>query len=306
MTSRRAARSLLVAACFAVGAIGLVPTTARALDGTAFTARGNTTTEADEPAIPGSDPASATASQPPDPPTCSLSPSCMSVPLTIEVPPKNPGDDFVVTLSFSWAQPSGTEDIDFWIYDDGQTAKAKGSTGYTVVGQSASAKMPEVVRLYDPEFGKYHIVANVFTGPNTGWHIKAVSQVGVFEKPFEALAPPPGGGSSGPEATTTTMPSTTPSASPTETTVTLPEGQVIPDKDFGAAFAPNNAFQDQLGSQRQAASALRNLGTAKASSPGAVSVLAWMLLLPAALVALGLLAFRARKGGLPFRRKAST
>jgi hypothetical protein len=31
-----------------------------------------------------------------------------------------------------------------------------------------------------------------------------------------------------------------------------------------------------------------------------------MVLLPAALVALGVLAFRARKGGLPFRRKAST
>jgi hypothetical protein len=229
----------------------------------------------------------------------------MTVPFSIEVPDKKPGDDFVVYLTFSWEQPSGTEDLDFWIFDDGQTAEAEGTTGYKEIGSSASGDMPEKVKLYDPEFGRYNIVANNFSGVSTGWHIKAESTVGVFEKPFESLAPGPGGGSVNPgNKPTTTVPRSTTTLA-TTTTVTVHEGQDIPDDDFeGSAFAPEkSSFDAQVAAGTEAQGARRAFG--KPSSPSTLTVVTWMVLLPAVLAGGGVLLLRARRSRGRLRRDSA-
>jgi hypothetical protein len=117
MTLRRARVALVVTLFVAMVAMFLP--SAGAVTGDEVTVPARQTVEVDEPAIPGNDPASATAEEPPDPSTCPALPACMLVPLHIEVPERNPADDFVVYLDFTWDQPTGQEDIDFWVYDDG-------------------------------------------------------------------------------------------------------------------------------------------------------------------------------------------
>lgn len=309
---RRSAWVMVVATLVLLAGASLLPTDARAVTGDEFTIPALKTIEVDEPIIPGNDPASSQGAAvvgSPTPDQCALSPACMTVPFNVEVPKKKAGDDFVVYLTFSWEQPTGAEDIDFWIFDDGQTAKAEGSSGYTEIGSSASGDMPEKVKLYDPEFGRYNIVANNFSGANTGWHIKAESTVGVFEKPFESLAPGPGGGSVNPgnKPTTTTVPRPATTIA-TASTVTVPEGQVIPDDDFeGGAFAPEQGnFDEQLAAGQQAESALRSLGKGKASSPSALTVVAWLLVLPAVLAGAGVVGVRLRRRSARLRRRAAT
>jgi hypothetical protein len=299
MTARRARSALLVAVLLALG-IAFVPNDAHALDGTAFTVAANKTTEVDEPPIPGNDPASSQGADvvgSPTPDQCSLSPSCMTVPFKVEVPPRNPGDDFVVYLSFTWDQPTGVEDIDFWIYDDGQTDKESGGDGttYTEIGSSASGDMPEKVKLYEPLFGSYNIVANNFSGPNTGWHIKAESTVGKFEKPFESLAPTANGGSTNPHNKPITTTTTPPSTIATTTTVTVPEGSIIPDDDFEGGKFDNNSYVDQAIAAGQEARASASRKPPSAKSPSAIAVVGWMLVLPAAMFGGGFLALRARR-----------
>ncbi|MEA3055504.1 MAG: hypothetical protein QOD30_936 [Actinomycetota bacterium] len=299
MSARRARGALLVALLLAIG-VALVPNYARALDGTAFTIKANTTTEVDEPPIPGNDPASSQGSAvvgSPTPDQCALSPSCMTVPVKIEVPPRNAGDDFVVYLAFTWEQPSGLEDIDFWIYDDGQTAKNKGTTGYTEIASSASGDMPEKVKLYEPLFGTYNIVANNFSGANTGWHIKAESTVGKFEKPFESLAPAPGGqGTNNPNNKPVTRTTPTTVAAATTTTVTVPEGAIIPDDDFeGGKFDPNSYVDNAIAAGQDAQTASASRKPPSAASPSPISVIAWMILLPVAIIAGGFAFVRARR-----------
>ena len=300
MTRRRARGALLAVLLLALG-VAFVPTDAHALTGETFTVKANTTTQKDEPAIPGNDPASSTGSSlvgSPTPDQCALSPSCMTVPFKVEVPQRNPGDDFVVYLEFSWEQPSGVEDIDFWIYDNGQTDKESGGDGstYTELGSSASGDMPEKVKLFEPLFGTYNIVANNFSGANTGWHIKATSTVGKFEKPFESLAPTPGSGSTNPNnKPVRATPTTTSPSFGTTTTVTVPEGAIIPDDDFeGGKFDPNGAVDDAIAAGRDADAATSRRPPA-AQSPSAIAVIGWMLLLPAAMIGGGFLAIRARK-----------
>lgn len=290
---RRAQLVLLAVAAMVAGAF-MVPTNAPALTGKAFNVPALGTVEVDQGPIPGNDPASATAEQPPDPPTCDVSPSCMHVPFTIEVPKQDPGDDFVVNLEFSWVD-AGFEDIDFWVYDDGQTKKNEGSSGYTVVGSSASGNNPEKVRLFEPLFGRYHIVANNFAGASNGWHIKAQSSVGKFSKPFEALAPPAGGPAT--TSTTTTTVARAATGPTTTTTVTVAPGAGIPAGDLqGGALAPEqSSFDSDLAAGQRTASALRNLGKAKPPSPSALAVIGWMVVFPAAIAGAFVLVLRTRR-----------
>jgi hypothetical protein len=316
MTSRRAAAALVASAVVAITALVLVPGDARALTGSRLTIPAKQTVEVDEPAIPSNDPATTTAGAPPDPETCASVPSCAVIPLTIEVPQRNVGDDFVVYVDVSWSsqtvsdnnvQPVQSNDMDVWIYDDGQTEKAKDSSGYTEIGSSASSDNPEEVKLFEPLLGQYNLVVNNFSGANTGFHIKAVSTVGVFEKPFESLSPGPNSGSVNPHnkpMVTTTAP---PPTMATTTTVTIASGADIPDDDFqGSAFAPErSSFDADLAAGQRAASALRTVGS-KASSPSAMTVIGWMLLFPLALAGAVIAGLRARKRGLRLKRRAAT
>lgn len=303
-TTRRAAAHLLVLVGAVCAVVALSSSTqVAALTGNEFTVEALTTTEVDQPGIPGNDPASSQGSSfvgAPTPANCELSPSCMVVPFTIEVPEYEAGDDFFVSFEFSWDAPSGLEDLDFWIFDDGQMAAEEGRDAYTELGSAASADIPETMSLYEPILGRYNIVANNFSGANTSWHIKAVSTVGEFERPIESLAPPK-------STTTTTRPTTTTTAgasAQTTTTVTVPEGVIIPDDDFdGGAFAPEqNDFQAQLEDQLAAVEDIQELGATSDESPSAFTVLAWMILLPAALAAGVYFAVRARRS----RRRAAS
>ncbi|MEN3272569.1 MAG: hypothetical protein V7636_1330 [Actinomycetota bacterium] len=304
MTARRARGALLVALLVALG-IAFIPSDAHAITGDAITIKANTTTEADEPPVPGNDPVTTTASEPPDPETCASLPSCMVVALNVEIPQRNPGDDFVVYVSVSWqsetisdnnVQPVQQNDMDIWIYDDQQMEKAQDSSGYTVIGSSASSDNPEKVKMFEPLLGKYNLVVNNFSGGNTGWHVKAESKVGKFEKPFESLAPTPGSGSTNPnnKPVTTTTPTTIGAA--TTTTVTVPEGSIIPDDDFeGGKFDPNSAVDDAIAAGQEAQQVSASRKPPSAASPSAIAVIGWMVLLPAAIIAGGFGFVRARR-----------
>jgi len=319
MTRRRGAAAIVLGT-IATASLLVGGGDARALEGEEFTVFANTTTEVDQGAIPASDPASSQGSivtGAPTPDRCATMPSCMVVPVNIEIPEDiEPGDDFVVAMEFSWVDSTGEglDDLDFWVFDDGQTAEREGTAaGYTEVGSSAGADNPEKVGLYEPTLGRYNIVANNFSGVITSWHIKAVSSVGEFETPFESLAPAPGGaGTVNPNnkpttTTTTARPTTSTTAAaaqgPTTTAVSIPEGVVLPDDDFdGGGFDPDAGFTDA----EVAGQPISSLLARPPAAPSAMTVILWMGLLPLVLVAAIWFFVVRRRSGRGRRRAAAT
>lgn len=277
---RRAAGVLLAAAVAVVA--GLVAP-ALALEEEGFTLHARETVEKDYPPIPASEPATVTVGGVVGPDECAALPSCALVKIDMEAPTElEPGDDFYVVLEISWVYASGAEDLDVYLFDDGQTHAAEGGDGsvYTEKGSSASADNPEKIQIYEPLLGTYNLVVQSFSGVATAWHLKAQSIVGEFTPPIESLAPAPG---SGTRNTTTTTTSTTAPASPTastSTTVSIPEGVVLPDDDFeDGGFDPSGpALDEQLAASEQLS------GGRNADSPSAMTVLLWMVGLPLVLV----------------------
>lgn len=298
MTAARRPAALVAAiALLAIaGLTALAPRPAGALEGNPMVVPARSTVEVEQPPIPGQDPASATGSSfvaPPDPSTCPALPQCMNVKIDIEIPVMDAADDFFVLFEMTWDAPSGLEDIDFWLYDDQQIQEEKGSTGYTEVGSSASADNPEKINVYGPTRGTYNLVAINFSGAHTAWKIKAVSTVGEFESPFESLAPAPGMGTRNPDnkvTTSTTRPPTT-STAPTSTTVSIPEGVVLPDNDFDA-FGEQ---EDQLAALEDAREAAAQLQPRELEAPSALALLLYMVVAPAALASLIAVAIKVTK-----------
>jgi hypothetical protein len=302
MTTRRASLRMLVAVAIALlGTSLLVHGAASAFEQESMTVPARATAEAEYPPIAANDPATVTVDHTlVTPDECRQLPSCALVPLDIEAPVVDPGDDFYVILTISWdvtdisdnnVQPVKSNDLDTFLYDDGQIRENSGlSAGYTEVGSSASGDMPEVIKAFEPVHGRYNLVVVNFAGGNTGWHLKAESLVGKFDKPIESLTPAGGTQNPGnkPTTTTTTRP---PSTTSTSSTVTVPEGVVIPDDDFeGGAFEPTNDFQDQLlADAEEINQAIDQFepGSNDGSSPSALTVLGWMLVFPAIIIGAG-------------------
>ena len=288
--SRTTARALLAITAVLLAAGALVGGSASALEGEGFTLPARGTFEGDYGPIPAPDPATPTANGSVTPEDCALMPSCMVVPVDIEVPQDlAPADDFYAIITMAFDAPSGAEDLDTFLYDDGQKAEEEGGTaGPTEIASSASGDNPEVIKAYDPEYGRYNLVLVNFTGAGLMVHVKAESVVSAFDKPFESLAPGPNGGTvnrNNKPTTTTTRPAP---AAATTTTATVPAGVVIPDDDFeGGAFAPEESeFDLGAASDLSAGGELPSLNP-DGDSPSALAVLGWMLLLPAVLIGVG-------------------
>ena len=294
--TRTTARIVVTITAVVLGASLLVGGTASALEEEPFTLPARGTYEGDYGPIPAPEPATITVLGGATPDDCRPLASCMVIPVDIEVPQDlAPADDFYAIIAVAFDASSGAEDLDVWLWDDGQKAEEEGGPqGPTEIASSASADNPEVVKAFDPRYGRSNLVVQNFTGVAVTFHIKAESIVSAFDKPFESLAPGPNGGTvnrNNKPTTTTTQPAP---AAATTTTVTVPAGVVIPDDDFeGGAFAPEENEFD-LGAATDFAQAGGELPSLNpdGESPSALSVLAWMVLLPAALVAAAFLVLK--------------
>lgn len=293
--TRTTARIVATITVVVLGAFALAGSVASALEGEAFTLPARGTFEGDYGPIPAPDPATPTANGGVTPADCALMPSCMLVPIDIEVPDDlAPADDFYAIITMTFDAPSGAEDLDTFLYDDGQRAEEEGGTaGPTQIASSASGDNPEVIKAFDPRYGRYNLVLVNFTGAGMMVHVKAESVVSAFDKPIESLAPGPNGGTinrNNKPTTTTTRPAQT---AATTTTATVPAGVVIPDDDFdGGAFAPEESEFDLGAIDDLAADGPRPDLNPDGDAPSAFAVLAWMLLLPTALIAAGFVVLR--------------
>ena len=289
--SRTTARLIALITVAVIAAATFVTGPASALEGEGFTLPARGTFEGQYGPIPAPDPATPTANGGVTPSDCALLPSCVVVPIDIEVPDDlAPADDFYAIITMAFDANTGAEDLDTFLYDDGQKAEEEGGTqGPTQIASSASSDNPEVIKAYDPRYGRYNLVMVNFTGAALMVNLTAESVVSAFDKPFESLAPGPNGGTvnrNNKPTTTTTRPA--PVAS-TTTTATVPEGVVIPDDDFeGGAFAPEESEFD-VGKFDELAAAAESFdpSSADGESPSALAVVGWMVLLPAALVGIG-------------------
>ena len=289
MTMTRTSARIVIAVTAAVLAASvLVGGTASALEEEPFTLPARGTYEGDYGPIPAPEPATVTVLGGTTPDDCRPLASCVVIPVDIEVPEDlAPADDFYAIIAVAFDASSGAEDLDVWLWDDGQKAEEEGGPqGPTEIASSASADNPEVVKAFDPRYGRYNLVVQNYTGVAVTFHIKAESIVSAFDKPFESLAPGPNGGTvnrNNKPTTTTTRPAQSAAAT---TTVTVPAGVVIPDDDFeGGAFAPEESEFDLGAASDFAASGgeLEGLNP-DGDSPSALTLIGWMVLLPAALV----------------------
>lgn len=111
---------------------------------------------------------------------------CDHVPLEVIVPSDvSDNDELLVQMSISWDDPSGTNDLDTWVYDDQQIT----GSGYTAVGEAASGDNPETPKFRVGTLREFNLIILNFSGANTGYVIEAVVAVAKFESPFESLDP---------------------------------------------------------------------------------------------------------------------
>lgn len=146
--------------------------------------------ERDYPPIPGNYPVAPTVNWTPG--GCNdsaIGNVCDTVPLEIVVPDLGPVDDFYVTIEVSWDNPTGENDLDIYLWDDQQTKKAAGSSGWTEQSRSAGSSNPEVIKQFSPTMGKYNLTVVNWLGPNLGYTVRAFITIAKFEEPFELLAP---------------------------------------------------------------------------------------------------------------------
>ena len=308
------ARAVAVVLAATAAVLGGLATGAAGLEQEGFTLPARETVVKEYPSIPAPEPATVTVGGVVGPDECAALPSCALVKVEVEIPDIDPGDDFSMELAISWpserisdnnVQPVEQNDLDTYLFDNGQMAEEEGSSGYTEIGSSASSDNPEVIRVFEPLLGTYNLVVQNFNGANQGWTVTAKSIVGDFESPFEALAPPPGGGTFNPNnkptTTTTTRPTTTTTVA-TSTTVSIPEGVVLPDDDFESGeFDPQSAALDAAGEARdQLLAAQARSGDSE--PPSTLMVVLWMVVVPLALAAGSVLLIARRRGGLRIRR----
>ena len=241
--------------------------------------------------------------------------ACDVIPIKVVPPAVTESDDYFLEIGLTWAPADQEEevlgvavnDLDMYLYDNQQVAQREDpeSATYTQVGKSAGSVQPEKIRIFRPELGDYNLVVNNFSGPNTDYTITARIVIGLFESPFEALAPnfsagddetPSDESAAPPMDFSADLP--TPSASspsnpfdgtfgfsPVPTPVDLGEVAVLPDSDFDD-FAEGSDFENQLNRQPALDAASAAFRPPPPPKPvAAIVLLFWLLLVPLALAA---------------------
>jgi hypothetical protein len=309
--ARRAARLLGAVALVVVGAVAF-GAPSQALLKPVLTVRAGQDAVVDLGPLAGNFPLGATGDVSPEPSDCDDPITyCDDVPFDVVVPPLPPADDWYVVVTVSWepnqVEPkSGTQanDLDIFTYDDKQHDKAAGAetTGFTDTCDSASSVNPEIVKLYKPALGRYHIVVVNFSGANQAYHVKLHMVTSKFDSPFESLAPPP----PPPPSKRIFSPPPTVNAGDTATASVGPVSDLPPaasdvavTPDAQLANKARSTFDDQLAAP--AATAFGGLNAASQKPPGPVSGLALFLafvLVPGALVAGLYLVIRKQRSAL--------
>jgi hypothetical protein len=243
------------------------------------------------------------------PERCKQATYCDVIPLEIVLPPTlRPADEFFVSVQLDWntttlsgtdyTRPTEINDLDLYVWTD--------PAGAEPVQESATATMPETLRLFRPTKGKYSIVVFNHRGPNTGYRLTVSYKPERIVPPYESLAP----GFNPPAAAIEASPAEAPAepaaagpparpvatpvpAVPTTTALPPPPGvaapaltpvPVEPDPDF-SNFS-DAAFDQQLAAPGPAVLAekqARAVGPPKPASAG--SLVFWLAGVPLLLVA---------------------
>ena len=225
-----------------------------------------------------------------------LATSCDVVPLRIVRPNIGKNDDFVVTIRVNWAaSPGDTDDIDVFMYDDGQNAGGDGTTKtYTRVATAASSARPETIKILSPDLADFNLVVVHFSGVNNGYNVSGSISTDNITPPSELLAESGGrppvdtsADTAGPsEALPPDFSADAPAAfsNPDDfapDAVALPEVAILPDADLDVGSG--SGFQSEF-----AAPIARGRGDGGPIDRGkpvpAPVVLFWFLVVPAALV----------------------
>lgn len=131
------------------------------------------------------------------PEQCKQQSYCDVIPLEVVLPPTlKPADEFFVSVGLEWkteriegvsaggndyVKPTDVNDMDLYVWDD--------PMGEQPIVHSATAKIPEDLRLFRPSKGKYSIVVFNYSGPNTGYKLTVEYKPESIVPPFESLAP---------------------------------------------------------------------------------------------------------------------
>lgn len=168
-------RLLLATAVAAVGLSSIPTSPAAALEGEPIVLRAEegSSFSGDYGPIPVADTGGALNA----PGDCAISPGCMEIPLTVELPDTFDveNDEFFFNFLAEWEGnvdlvAAGSQDLDIYFY----TLRKNPETGedeYVEVGSAASASQPERTRLFNFIEGEYVITVVNFLGVNTGFRL---------------------------------------------------------------------------------------------------------------------------------------
>lgn len=202
-SSRR--RLALVGGALVLAAMAVPTGAARALpQAQGLRVEENQSVEQEYPPIPGQNPLPGLPEYKlitPD--ECKTMTYCDVVPLEVVVPPTlDEADEFFLGLELSWVTekiPEGpslaipgqeegpvtsetaVNDMDLYVWDEPQGAEP--------IEASASADLPEELKIFRPTKGNYQIVVLNYLGPNQGYKLKATYSPEVIVPPFESLEP---------------------------------------------------------------------------------------------------------------------
>jgi hypothetical protein len=267
-----------------------------------------------------------------EPEECALVTWCTRIPIEIVPPAGERGDldDWIVTVEVSWDNAEihtdlagGAEgnDLDVYMWHMGPAEDDEGNTEYDEngdpvmeykeTGRSASASMPEVLKLFRPEARNYDLVVLNFIGVNREFTVKITffdaSYVPdpLFDDTASVAPAAPASPASSPPSAPARAPSFSSPVSPTPAapaTPTAPELAPLGDDDFGFSGLTN--FDQQLeadeGPIRGTLFDEVELGPPEPVSDSTVAL--WMGLLPLALLAgLAALLFKFRPAALSFQ-----
>jgi hypothetical protein len=216
------------------------------------------------------------------PDQCRSAPSCDTIPLVIEVPTGlGVSDDFYVRLTLIWndgGKVNGQQanDMDLRLYYK-----------TTNIARAKTADQPEVLLVYRPVDKDYAVTVLNYTGPNTGYSLRAemltesVGAPGEFQEP----SGPPPDLSEGSEPPSSSSISAAPASPPTGG-----EALAGPVATADEALLKLGQSSGQLSKFLGASGDLQNLGQQESAPPKPVTptqVVLWAGVFPITLVAAG-------------------
>lgn len=306
---RKALISLLAACAAVVGLVPVLGVPAGAVEHPRLVIEGTKATTKSYGPIPGSFPGSPDVQVYPDDcagATPGIQVFCDNIPLRI-VPPAGLGevDNYFLTVTVSWDDPEGLDDVDIYLFDNRQIETEAGdpSPYYKQLNRSATSANPEVIKQLGGSLLDLNLVVLNWAGPNLGYTVTASITVVKFDPPFESLAPnfspsSPGGSDSSfatPFDYSATPPPGSSSFSPAAPL--FPEIPITPDTsfDFGASD-----FEQSIAAPPQIQTGLRLQRRPPQPVPGLVTAF-WFGLVPVALLAGGwFLLMRRRRDSMAF------